>query len=117
MRIDNAHRKRACQHDRHKKGRPEAAFPSTARRTKPQPFNRFAIAAPRSPGDFTVVTPAFSSAANFPSAVPAPPEAIAPACPMRLPFGALARSEEHTSELQSLMRTSSAVFCLTKKKE
>src|SRR3546814_2777229 len=25
------------------------------------------------------------------------------------------RSEEHTSELQSLMRTSSAVFCLTKK--
>src|SRR3546814_10283156 len=26
-----------------------------------------------------------------------------------------ARSEEHTSELQSLMRISSAVFCLTKK--
>src|SRR3546814_1922974 len=29
--------------------------------------------------------------------------------------GALVRSEEHTSELQSLMRTSYAVFCLTKK--
>src|SRR3546814_1453501 len=29
---------------------------------------------------------------------------------------ARARSEEHTSELQSLMRISSAVFCLTKKK-
>src|SRR3546814_6431230 len=29
---------------------------------------------------------------------------------------ALTRSEEHTSELQSLMRTSYAVFCLTKKK-
>src|SRR3546814_9819924 len=28
----------------------------------------------------------------------------------------LYRSEEHTSELQSLMRTSYAVFCLTKKK-
>src|SRR3546814_4225277 len=28
-----------------------------------------------------------------------------------------ARSEEHTSELQSLMRISSAVFCLKKKKE
>src|SRR3546814_9819260 len=28
----------------------------------------------------------------------------------------LARSEEHTSELQSLMRISYAVFCLTKKK-
>src|SRR3546814_698926 len=27
------------------------------------------------------------------------------------------RSEEHTSELQSLMRTSYAVFCLTKKKQ
>src|SRR3546814_8126175 len=28
----------------------------------------------------------------------------------------VARSEEHTSELQSLMRISYAVFCLTKKK-
>src|SRR3546814_6204338 len=30
--------------------------------------------------------------------------------------GALQRSEEHTSELQSLMRISYAVFCLKKKK-
>src|SRR3546814_8483487 len=30
--------------------------------------------------------------------------------------GDYARSEEHTSELQSLMRTSYAVFCLKKKK-
>src|SRR3546814_1108262 len=30
---------------------------------------------------------------------------------------ASARSEEHTSELQSLMRTSYAVFCLNKKKK
>src|SRR3546814_6288430 len=30
--------------------------------------------------------------------------------------GELARSEEHTSELQSLMRISYAVFCLKKKK-
>src|SRR3546814_9784621 len=29
----------------------------------------------------------------------------------------LGRSEEHTSELQSLMRISYAVFCLTKKKQ
>src|SRR3546814_5230126 len=29
----------------------------------------------------------------------------------------LVRSEEHTSELQSLMRTSYAVFCLKKKKQ
>src|SRR3546814_9628107 len=32
------------------------------------------------------------------------------------PFEANERSEEHTSELQSLMRLSSAAFCLTKKK-
>src|SRR3546814_8776185 len=33
------------------------------------------------------------------------------------PDFALWRSEEHTSELQSLMRTSYAVFCLKKKKD
>src|SRR3546814_4442089 len=32
-----------------------------------------------------------------------------------LPSGAASRSEEHTSELQSLMRISYAVFCLKKK--
>src|SRR3546814_1722843 len=31
--------------------------------------------------------------------------------------GEMARSEEHTSELQSLMRISYAVFCLKKKKK
>src|SRR3546814_3646805 len=31
------------------------------------------------------------------------------------PLGLLTRSEEHTSELQSLMRISYAVFCLKKK--
>src|SRR3546814_8576278 len=37
---------------------------------------------------------------------------------LKLPttWPALARSEEHTSELQSLMRISYAVFCLKKKK-
>src|SRR3546814_2572811 len=35
------------------------------------------------------------------------------ACP---PVAGLQRSEEHTSELQSLMRISYAVFCLKKKK-
>src|SRR3546814_8624879 len=34
----------------------------------------------------------------------------------REPRGATPRSEEHTSELQSLMRISYAVFCLKKKK-
>src|SRR3546814_2070427 len=35
---------------------------------------------------------------------------------LRAGYGALHRSEEHTSELQSLMRNSYAVFCLKKKK-
>src|SRR3546814_8492745 len=38
--------------------------------------------------------------------------------PLRLPFPSKqVRSEEHTSELQSLMRNSYAVFCLKKKKD
>src|SRR3546814_1268695 len=39
------------------------------------------------------------------------------ACGSTLADGAMARSEEHTSELQSLMRISYAVFCLKKKKK
>src|SRR3546814_2345148 len=56
---------------------------------------------------------------HSPSSTPAParprrsielrPAAMPPAGPQR-------RSEEHTSELQSLMRISYAVFCLKKKK-
>src|SRR3546814_8075493 len=42
-----------------------------------------------------------------------PPGAKLPA--FAEPDDALGRSEEHTSELQSLMRTSYAVFCLKKK--
>src|SRR3546814_7799337 len=41
-------------------------------------------------------------------------------CPshhLAMPDWRAARSEEHTSELQSLMRTSYAVFCLKKKKQ
>src|SRR3546814_15394536 len=37
--------------------------------------------------------------------------------PRRGPAGRADRSEEHTSELQSLMRISYAVFCLKKKKQ
>src|SRR3546814_3682737 len=36
---------------------------------------------------------------------------------MQKPMGETLRSEEHTSELQSLMRISYAVFCLKKKKK
>src|SRR3546814_3245362 len=44
----------------------------------------------------------------------APRPASCPAAPRRR--GPASRSEEHTSELQSLMRISYAVFCLKKKK-
>src|SRR3546814_1649492 len=37
-------------------------------------------------------------------------------CSGRVPLPTIQRSEEHTSELQSLMRISYAVFCLKKKK-
>src|SRR3546814_4765978 len=36
---------------------------------------------------------------------------------LAIAFAVAARSEEHTSELQSLMRISYAVFCLKKKKQ
>src|SRR3546814_10359353 len=45
---------------------------------------------------------------------------VCPKCSHHMPIIArdrLARSEEHTSELQSLMRISYAVFCLKKKKK
>src|SRR3546814_4004615 len=38
-------------------------------------------------------------------------------CPQICPQMTMKRSEEHTSELQSLMRISYAVFCLKKKKK
>src|SRR3546814_6225632 len=37
--------------------------------------------------------------------------------PTKIMIGDVERSEEHTSELQSLMRISYAVFCLKKKKQ
>lgn len=40
-------------------------------------------------GESETITPAASSAATFVSAVPFPPEIIAPACPIRLPGGAV----------------------------
>src|SRR3546814_1279538 len=44
------------------------------------------------------------------------PAVQVPSCDLALVHGTGGRSEEHTSELQSLMRISYAVFCLKKKK-
>src|SRR3546814_8399531 len=49
---------------------------------------------------------------NCDSTMPLEESALTRACQA---VGAEGRSEEHTSELQSLMRTSYAVFCLKKK--
>src|SRR3546814_8428198 len=50
-----------------------------------------------------------------PGGQPAPKGAASTLTPEEMK--ALGRSEEHTSELQSLMRISYAVFCLNKKKQ
>ena len=44
-----------------------------------RPFSKVAIAEPSSAGDFTVFTPAASSARNLSAAVPLPPATMAPA--------------------------------------
>src|SRR3546814_10851628 len=60
-------------------------------------------------------------AVSVPIAMSASPVATATALPLELPpgmrLGSSGRSEEHTSDLQSLMRISYAVFCLKKKKQ
>src|SRR3546814_8118751 len=54
--------------------------------------------------------------ATTPAPTVRPPSRIAKRRPSSIATG-LIRSEEHTSELQSLMRISYAVFCLKKKKK
>src|SRR3546814_8876149 len=67
-------------------------------------------------------TTLFRSVRRFPCLVPGIGHAAAEAIQPRQVIGETARrlaperSEEHTSELQSLMRISYAVFCLKKKK-
>src|SRR3546814_3079444 len=54
---------------------------------------------------------------TWPPRPPAPPHRPRPRAPSCSPASKISfrRSEEHTSELQSLMRTSYAAFCLKKK--
>src|SRR3546814_8216597 len=59
-------------------------------------------------------SPAAPIAAILPSLTPMLVSASPPGVNTR-PFLRMRRSEEHTSELQSLMRISYAVFCLKKK--
>src|SRR3546814_4821819 len=65
-------------------------------------------------------TTLFRSGSGSQKKYPLPDSGTATPLPSRGPLArpphALPRSEEHTSELQSLMRISYAVFCLKKKK-
>src|SRR3546814_5740470 len=65
---------------------------------------------------FTLVFPALSlNRLGQGALVLSHPEAISDPFYLMFPSWFLMRSEEHTSELQSLMRISYAVFCLKKK--
>src|SRR3546814_9706324 len=69
---------------------------------------------------YTTLFRAHCAMARSPSEFPATKIGRRPMCramPTGLPsLSSMKRSEEHTSELQSLMRISYAVFCLKKKK-
>src|SRR3546814_8441297 len=85
--------------------------------THRSPHGRFGHAPPKwkksfSDGVFRETPERLVKLARLHRPVSAMPDAR-PAC---LRYSVLARSEEHTSELQSLMRSSYAGFCLTKKK-
>src|SRR3546814_6396403 len=86
--------------------RTDTLFPYTTLFRSCQPANRLIRPAERS-----------ISGATFASAQCFPPTIIAGVAPVSVWMVQSAyRSEEHTSELQSLMRISYAVFCLKKKK-
>src|SRR3546814_4783458 len=72
------------------------------------------MARPPSPRFFSKRLPRFSSAGLRAGAAKDLPRCASAGRRARTPA---ARSEEHTSELQSLMRISYAVFCLKKKKK
>ena len=87
VKMTDGYDKRSRRIPRHKKSGPKAASLHCHKRPY-QPVISFRPA-PMSARLRTVLTPASSSAANFSSAVPLPPETIAPAWPMRLPAGAV----------------------------
>src|SRR3546814_8992968 len=89
-------------------------FRSPTASSRPDPCNNHRPSA-QTPAASKAESPCFHTIAT--------PASVAPARPgtARLPYRSLwtaplSRSEEHTSELQSLMRISYAVFCLKKKK-
>src|SRR3546814_7457616 len=66
-----------------------------------------------------VITPSTSTTDSFSTTSPTAqqPQSAPTVFDVDRDFQTVTRSEEHTSELQSLMRISYAVFCLKKKKK
>src|SRR3546814_8221236 len=106
----------------------EQALPCVAdRRTRARPAQPRLIVMPAEAGiSFNRKTPAFAGVTNRLSPPhgnrydrPSPRQPADRHLRRAVRFGAVGtlRSEEHTSELQSLMRISYAVFCLNKKKK
>src|SRR3546814_1785192 len=96
--------------------RPDTLFPDT---TLFRSLGRMDDVWPRAGAPAIVVSPyAFSIYAGVAATLNDEVDAAfwIPLRQLAAPGAATERSEEHTSELQSLMRISYAVFCLTKKK-
>src|SRR3546814_9664893 len=102
-----------CSSDLFHATRPRATRRSTRAATHPCGRSAHTVSAPRPwSGRGTVARPDHPPACDGGSRGPRSGSVRRP----RLPRIARRRSEEHTSELQSLMRISYAVFCLKKKK-
>src|SRR3546814_3136417 len=105
--------------------RTDTLFPYTTLFRSPgvgsSPLNRAVthntVSAASAPGETDFACVQFSTAVSAKPAIraAAKPNSISCAC-HNVACGGSGRSEEHTSELQSLMRISYAVFCLKKKK-
>src|SRR3546814_1948350 len=96
----------------------------SASETRPQRLARHSVRPPASvpvqcpPGESRRIDRRAGGGYRPPHAAPEPQRAAHPRRGWRgdRPVRSAGRSEEHTSELQSLMRISYAVFCLKKKK-
>src|SRR5690606_21464182 len=106
------------QHDGHRHDDPDHQSPDSyslpsgsvtgpGRRRRPQP-SASTIAAPMSLGVGATTMPASRIAAIFASAVPLPPEMIAPAWPMRFPGGAVVPAMNPATGLVISLATNSA---------
>src|SRR3546814_1562320 len=91
--------------------RTDTHFPYTTLFRSPPPLEIPLLPPPLTPSWANGRRPRATASSRSPAAA----NRSAAACSNRTAFAPTRRSEEHTSELQSLMRISYAVFCLKKK--